>query len=179
MNYFNRKKVVIAIIVILLAMNIATISTIVYFTYKHPKKERVSRFKDWKRGWEELGLTEEQEEKAANEREVYWKSMKEIFLKQHQNRMDMMKVYELNGVDTAQIIKLANERGELEKEIQILTMRYMQRLEKIMSPEQFSKMTSLYKTVFIKNDRFHKNRFNKGGRDRRDCPPDSIKRNKR
>ncbi len=148
MNYFNKRKVVILIISVLLAVNIATISTIVYHTYyrpQHKSKYWKERRESFNKFWQDLQLTEGQEKVYKDSYNLFLEKTREVQNKQYLVRVKMMDEMSKPEVDTIKLESLAEQSGELHKELKMIINRHVLRIKGVSNDKQYKMMEKVFR----------------------------------
>jgi Spy/CpxP family protein refolding chaperone len=155
MNYFNKKKVVIMIIAILLIVNVATISTIIFRTYHHPPGHppiEKTHKKSFKRFWKDLNLNKEQRKTFGEFRKQYWKDAKIIFNELHNNRVQIMDEFSSLETDSIRLYELAKESGDLHEKLKVITLNHLLDMKKVCTPKQFKYLRELFKKAIMEEN---------------------------
>ncbi len=171
MNYFSKKNTVILVIAVLLIINIASISTIVYHSYgnskvEEPKEERTSMrvFK------QELNLNQQQITDFGKWGRIYRDKTREILIEMGEVRIALFNEMSLANPDTAKMFAMADEIGSMHAQIKRLTVDHFLVIKENSSPEQFEKFVKLFQRALMddgysrRSDRQGKNRRSANGR---------------
>lgn len=154
MNYFSRKKIVILVIAVLLVINIASISTIIYHSYenkriqKHLQQERTS-MRNLK---QELNLKPEQLEKMNELGKTFYQNTRAILEKMHGVRIALINEMSSANPDTAKMFAMADDIGLLHAQIKRETVRHFLELKKNCTPEQFEQFLKMFHRLLMDGD---------------------------
>lgn len=171
MNYFSKRNIVILVIAVLLIINIASISTIVYHSYgkrieEEPKTERTSMrvFR------QELNLNPEQIKEFGILGRAYRDDTRAVLNEMHEIRMALFNEMSSANPDTEKMILMADEIGALHAQIKRQTIHHFLEIKEKSSPEQFDKFVKMFQRALIdddfgkRSDRQGKNRRTMNGR---------------
>jgi len=149
MDFLSEKKYMKWIIVILILLNLATISFLWINRLKgpgnreliipdKPPKEKLAEFLT-----AELELTESQATKITSLREDHFKSVDKILQKIHANKKNLMdNLFE--GTETTEMASLLTKKiGELQSELELLTFNHFLEMKQILGPNQKDNLKEL------------------------------------
>lgn len=151
MNYFLKIRFGVWIVIILTAINLATLGTILYKNYKircenRDNHDHLPAIKNNKGSFmqRELSLTPEQEAEFKDMRIAFFSSAKILFDSLEYNRLLLVReLIQFNG-DTTDIYKTTDEMGRIYGLIKHNTAKHILRLRSKCTPEQVIKLDSLY-----------------------------------
>ena len=153
MNYFKKNKILIWIIIILLATNIATITTIIYHSYTDdyntykPEKIRIPDYKLGRFIRDELDLTKEQHEQFRSFRKDFHVEASKIAKQLKTKRSEMLNDLSVENSDTIRLHEIADEIGLLHRELKHLTFEYYLNLKNICNEQQRADLYKVFKTM--------------------------------
>jgi len=153
MNYFKKNKISTWIIIILLATNISTITTVLY--NKNQIKQAIQNseeifvpdnglgrfFRD------ELDLTRDQHEQFRSFRQDYHLNARKIAKQLKEERSEMLKELSEEKSDTNKLHQIADEVGELHRELKHLTFEYYMNLKGICTESQREKLFGIFNAM--------------------------------
>ncbi len=152
MDILTKKRLLIGAIVILLIMNISAISTIAYYKYsakKHieqireKKKRGINPYRGKNYGQrikkyvrKELKLSDEQFKEYSRLKDINMQKSRDLWKQINQKRELTFKEYCKENPDTALLMQLSEDIGNLHKEVHREMIRHFNEVEKILTPEQ-------------------------------------------
>lgn len=152
MNYFTKKNIVVVIISILLIVNIASISTVIYLTYKKQPVKSRSSHESYKRVRNNLRFSSEQRETFEVFYRNYQQKTREIFHQLRQKKIMMMDEFSKPETDSTTLNKLALETGHLHTQLKLLTIDHLLDLKKICTPEQFQFLEGVFRKKIMEDE---------------------------
>ena len=167
MNYFSKKNIVIIIIAVLLAINIASISTILYRSYgdrisRNPQLERKSM-----RGfWNELNLSKQQIDEFGVSRKEFGQNTRVIMEELNNIRISLINEMSSVNPDTMKMYAMADEIGRKHAQIKNMTINHFLELKNNTTPEQFNQFVKLFQRLLMEDD-YRGRSNNRQGRGRR------------
>lgn len=153
MNYFKQNKISTWVIIILLATNVSTIATILYNKSTGKKSVRDSEeifipdrglgrfFRD------ELDLTIDQHRQFRSFRQDYHIKASKITRQLKEKRSEMLNELSAGNSDTNNLLLIADEIGELHKELKHLTFEYYLNLKEICNENQREKLFAIFNSM--------------------------------
>ena len=153
MNYFKQNKISIWIIIVLLATNVSTITTVLYNKNQNKKESQNSVeivvpdnglgrfFRD------ELDLTGDQHQQFRSFRLDYHINARKIAVLLKAERSEMLNELSVENSDTTKLHQIADEIGELHKELKHLTFEYYLNLKNICTSDQREKLFSIFNSM--------------------------------
>lgn len=175
MNYFSKRNIVIVVIAVLLIINIASISTIVYHSYDNKKaEEKVKPERKYSRSFKrDMNFTAEQMKSYAELKAEFRKQTREPLVEMQKVRMDLIKEMSSADPDTAKMFAMADDIGRLHAQIKRSTINHFLSLKNKTTPEQFEKFLRVFQHS-IMDDNFGRwssgqgqSRWSKGKRSER------------
>ena len=148
MNYFNKKNIVILSIAILLIVNIATIGTVIYLTYKRPPITELPppiqkrSLNEAKKG---LDLNQEQKDAFVLSQNSYREKTKEVFTQLHKARVSMMDEFSKPEPDSMVLYDLAKQSGLIHEELKRLTINHLLELKSVCTEDQFKYLERMFR----------------------------------
>lgn len=161
MNYFNKKNLVIISIAVLLIVNVAAISTVLFLTYKKPSAPRTQSRESIRTAQKKLNLSKEQKNAFGVFQKDYQLETKNIFIEMHKKRVLMMDEFQKEKPDSMVLYDLAEKTGELHKELKILTINHLLDLKEICTEEQFKYLEGLFRQKIMEDESGMHNRFDR------------------
>lgn len=173
MNYFNKKNLVIISIAVLLIVNIAAISTVLFLTYKRPSVPRTQVRESIRTAQKKLNLSKEQKNAFGVFQKDYQLETKSIFIEMHKKRVMMMDEFQKENPDSMLLYNLAEKAGELHKELKVLTINHLLDLKGMCNEEQFRYLEGMFRQKIMDDESGMHRPFNKGRkyRNRRNALP--------
>lgn len=176
MNYFSKRNIVILVIAVLLIINIASISTIVYHSYgnrrtKMAEKERTS-MRDFR---QELNLNPQQIDEFGK--------LGKKFMIDTRMRMDEMQkirlalINEMSSAnpDTAKMFAMADEIGKLHAQIKRQTIDHFLIIKNNCTNTQFDKFVTLFQRSLMDDNYSRWSEVQGRGRNTRNGKPQRSK----
>jgi Spy/CpxP family protein refolding chaperone len=154
MNYFSKKNGVIVVIAVLLIINIATISTIVYHSYGNKKvvnksqTERTSS-RDFKR---DLNFSPEQIKVLDELAKEFRESTIEMLMEMQNTRIELFNEISSAHPDTARMFAIADEIGILHAKIKRQTINHFLVIKEKSTPEQFDRFVKIFQRAIMEDD---------------------------
>jgi Spy/CpxP family protein refolding chaperone len=153
MNYFSKRNIVVLIIAVLLTINIASISTIVYHSYDKRKAEEPEVERTSMRVFrQELNLNQKQIEDFGVWGRTYRDDTKEILIEMRKIRISLFNEMSSANPDTAKMFAMADEIGEMHAQIKRLTIDHFLVIKENSTPEQFEKFVKLFQRALMDDD---------------------------
>ncbi len=153
MNYFKKNKISTWIIIILLATNVSTIATILVNKYQNKQASQNSVeivipdnglgrfFRD------ELDLTRDQHQQFRLFRHNYHLNASKIANQLKDERSQMLNELSSENSDTNNLHQIADEVGELHRELKHLTFEYYLNLKNICTENQRMKLFNIFNSM--------------------------------
>ncbi|MCD4736712.1 MAG: periplasmic heavy metal sensor [Bacteroidales bacterium] len=153
MNYFKQNKISTWVIIILLATNISTITTVLYNKNQNKQASQNPEeiiipddglgrfFRD------ELNLTRDQHQQFRSYRQNYHINASKITGQLHEKRSEMLNELSVENSDTKYLHQIAEEIGDLHKELKHLTFEYYLNLKDICTESQRKKLFSIFNSM--------------------------------
>lgn len=166
MNYFSKKNITIIIIAVLLIINIATISTILYHSYGNRLVNRAQPERNTMRAfWNELNLSQRQIDEFGVAKKEFSLKTRKIMDEMSNIRLELINEMSSADPDTAKMFAMADEIGVKHAQIKNLTINHFLELKKNTTPEQFSQFVKLFQRMLMDED--HRGRSNVNNRGKR------------
>lgn len=166
MESTNKKRLLIAAIILLLVINISALATFLFTTNLKQK-----RFEDIRKTREqiefngmhkflkdELKLNEEQFQIFREAGKKYFRQNREIAQKLDDKRLEFINELTSNQPDDIKLDKISREIGELHYELKKNTIDHYFDLKKICNPEQQKTMDKLFMQMIQKEGQRHMDR---------------------
>lgn len=153
MNYFSKRNIVISVIAVLLIINIASISTIIYHTYDQPKVEETKEENSSMRVFrKELNLDQKQIEDFRVLGRAYRDKTKTVLVEMHEVRTALFNEMSSANPDTAKMFAMADEIGVLHAKIKHQTIEHFLEVRGKSTPEQFDRFVKLFQRALMDGD---------------------------
>ena len=148
MNYFNKKRITIWVIVILAVLNIAAISTITYHIVSNKKLVEVvmdlpRRNMNFLVG-KELNLNDEQQVQFVQFKHEYAQASKAILERLRERRIEMLEELSKDESDVERLDEIAEEIGNLHAELKRKTIIHFLDMKKVCNPDQMKQLNVLF-----------------------------------
>ena len=153
MDYFKKNKILIWVIIILLATNIATIATVIYHVYiienniRKPERIVIPDYGLGRFFREELNLTREQQQQFRSFRQNYRLQASKIIKQMQEKRLEMLDELSVENSDTVRLHQIADEIGAFHRELKHLTFEYYLNLKDICNDQQRDKLFRMFKAM--------------------------------
>ncbi len=163
MNYFEKNRIYIFIIIILLIFNISAITAIIFHirAERHPAMER--RTEEGRRGFhltDSLGFNQEQKVAFDTLRAQFGRNTRTIMKKIEEQKHEMMFELTSDHPDTARLASIAREMGTLHVQQKLLTIDHFTRIRQLCTPDQLLKFNALFRKILL----FEQNGQPRGGK---------------
>lgn len=179
MNYFNKQRLLIWALIILVVINVTAIGTIIYQNYRFrqhtfpPKfdlekfdqnvKDRFDEHEFFLR--KELDLNKDQMTKFREYRRAYFQETRLLMDSLRTKRKQLMKELSNDEPDKAQLMRLSDEIGALHAELKVATVKHFLQMKKTIGPQQQHKLNRMFMDM-MNNDRMHRGKSPAHGRHR-------------
>jgi len=151
MDYFSKNKISLWIIVILVLLNLFTLSTIWYNQFhnpvRHPREDVRNRRHGAKVLEQNLNLTAEQSKIFEDIRQRHFARMKPLHREIFSIRQELMDEVSKTEPDTARIRELTRLIGEKETERERSIIQHFRELRSVCTPEQREKFEILLRKL--------------------------------
>lgn len=161
MNYFNKKNLVIISIAVLLIVNIAAISTVLYLTYKRPPMPERSSRESMRTVQDNLKLSKDQKIAFKTYQNDYQEETKDVFIEMHKKRVMMMDEFSKEIPDSMLLYDLAKQTGNLHHELKRLTINHLLDLKSICNKEQFRYLEGMFRKKIMDDESGMHKRFDR------------------
>lgn len=156
MDYFSKKRFSLGLVLILLIVNIAAISTMLY----HILSERSSAGQKTEIPSasqvliSELKLSDEQRERFQIINQFYNQQSCDIASKLTEKRSEMLTQLGEEAVDTLVLNTIAEDIGKLHTELKLLTIQNFLELKKICTPDQQPLLSKIFEDMLESEGHF-------------------------
>jgi|WetSurMetagenome_2_1015567.scaffolds.fasta_scaffold433189_2 uncharacterized membrane protein len=149
MDYFNKKRFSGWLVIGLLIINLAAISTILFhiISEKRTSVETSAQDKTETLFANELGLSKEQNEGFISAMQKYHQHSREILDEMTARRSEMLEELAKQNPDTLVLHTIAGDIGNLHSTLKLLTIDNFLELKKICTPEQEIKLSGMFKEM--------------------------------
>ena len=155
MDYFNKNKILIWIIIILLAINVSTVATIAYHFYTHGRVERINKRKHVRIPnkrfghfmFRELNLTKPQRKQFQKFRHNYQHNAKILTKEMKEKRNEIFEELSKENPDTIRLYEMAEDIGIFHKNLKKQTIRHYLKMKKICNKQQQKKLLKIYNAM--------------------------------
>ena len=176
MNYFTKKRLVVLLIVFLLIINVAAISTIVFHRYFISDRvfgeKKIENPVGFMR--KALSLDSKQEKIFKSLNSDYQKKSAKTLKSLKMKRVEMLEEISLPDPNIEQLDKIADEIGVLHADLKKQTIKNFLDMKENCTPEQQQKFKQMYRRILMGKghemelkDRKFKNRQGEGKEDRK------------
>lgn len=155
MNYFGRRNVVITIIAVLLIINIATISTIVYHSYASRifKDKKVSERTSFRVMRNELKLNPSQQKDFRRYGAKFRLDTKGLLDTMRILRSELIVEMSLENPDTIRMFEISDQIGLTHAALKKKTVKHFLTLKENCTPEQFKTLGSLFNHIVMEGEK--------------------------
>ena len=165
MNFFQKKRLIFWVMIILVVINVAALSS--FFLFKKtpvpadcctPEKQQCAAFRD------ELKLSDEQTLKVATINQSYKESAGPISTSIKETRTTILAELDKEQPDTNRLNVFASELALLQLKIQKENIKQYLALKRVCTPEQAQRLSALYRDLYgcpMQNGQM-KHRYRKG-----------------
>jgi len=132
------KKTLSWLLIFSIIINISTIATFSYYRWFKSTKQIYAKQRSSHRESlsKKLGLTEEQSKKIKDLRSDLWKEIKSLRTQLNDERQQFVKILKQDIVDTNTIYEKIDKISEIQKKMQLATVKNMLEHQSILTPEQ-------------------------------------------
>jgi len=145
MNYFSKRSIVILVIAVLLIINIASISTIVYHSYGNRKTNMAeaeqTSMKDFR---QELNLNPKQIDEFGKLGKKFRLDTRMKMDEMHKIRLALINEMSSANPDTAKMFAMADDIGKLHAQIKRQTIYHFLIIKNNCTSTQFDKFVTLF-----------------------------------
>lgn len=157
MNIFTKNRLLVGAVILLAALNLATLSTLGFLRVK-PKLNPESsdtrpRFNHGKMIASELNLSPEQEAKFETLRKDYAEQTRTNRMSLQENYRIIMKELSTPSPNRQYLDSIAQEIGRLHVEQQESTIDHFLTLRQVCTPEQYEKLQQIFKRNMFRDSR--------------------------
>lgn len=152
MNYFNKKNLIIIAIAVLLIINVAAISTVLFLTYKKPTLPQKQSIESIRGARKNLKLSADQKDAFEILQKDYQEKTKDVFVEMHQKRVMMMDEFSKEDPDSMLLYELAKQAGLLHQELKMLTINHLLDLKGICTKEQFKYLEGMFRQKLMNDE---------------------------
>ncbi len=151
MDYFKKKNILIRILIILLVINIAAITTIIFGTFRSEWPDRrgipgegPKRFMQ-----DRLNLTEEQKDLFDTYHVEFRKQMKNHLNKMHYQRTEILEELSKDEPDTAILFQMSDEYGDIHRTLKRNTIMHFIKMKELCNPDQKRELNKILKCIML------------------------------
>jgi periplasmic protein CpxP/Spy len=150
MDYFSKNKILISSIVVLAALNIATLATLWWFAGRQNDLPQIAG-RSGLRAHEflvrELRLTDEQQLRYKQMREEHAATTRQLLEQLRNQKKDFFELVRNNNLDEAEIVRKSNAIAQLQSEIDRATLHHFQQIRMMCTEHQRLKFDSVMNEV--------------------------------
>ena len=150
MNYFEKNRLYLFIIIILVIFNISAIAAIIYH-FRSERHPRGMHEGEYKRGFhlaDSIGFSKAQAVQFDSMRAQFGRNNREIMGNIESLKHDMMAEISSDNPDTAKLRHIAIEIGTLHTQQKLITIDHFAQLKKLCTPEQAQKLNAIFHKMF-------------------------------
>jgi hypothetical protein len=150
MNYFERTRLYLFIIIILVIFNISAIVAIIYHLRSDHHQMRPERGESVDRGRhlaDKIGFDKAQAVQFDTLRADFGRKAKTIMTSIGEKKLEMLNEFTSENPDTTRLYKLTRDIGNLHAEMRRLSIDHFMNVKKICSPEQKVKLLDLFRNM--------------------------------
>ncbi|MBE9469583.1 MAG: periplasmic heavy metal sensor [Bacteroidetes bacterium] len=155
MDYFNKNKILIWLIIILLAINVSTVATIGYHFYTRGRVERINnrrhvRIPNKRFGrfmFKELDLNRSQRGKFQEFQDEYHHNAMNITKEMMEKRNEIFEELSKENPDTLKLYEMAGDIGIYHKNLKKQTIRHYVKMKKNCDKQQQKKLLKIYSAM--------------------------------
>ncbi|UCH14642.1 MAG: periplasmic heavy metal sensor [Bacteroidales bacterium] len=174
-TYFNKYRILIWLIIILLVINISAITTIFLGVSLKDKKDirplppktEHRRHHEGEFFYRSLNLSEEQHQQFKKAKHKFYSGAKNIAGQMHRKRIEFINELASEEPDTIKLQEIANEIGALHSKLKFQTYRHYLDMKRICTEEQEEELMKIFKSMLYKEDSFMSPRGRHGGKGKR------------
>ncbi|MCF8303492.1 MAG: periplasmic heavy metal sensor [Bacteroidales bacterium] len=188
MNFFNKQRLLIWALIILVVINIGAIGTIIYQNYRFnqqfapPPMDREKFDRDDEHDFffkRELDLDKEQLQQFREHKKEFFDKVNELRSDIYAQRQEMIRELSKDEPNKERLSELTEEIGRLHSQKKKITINHFMELKELVNPEQRRRLNRMIKEM-IRNDGPHyEDKHHKGKRYRRRHNDDCSKNGKR
>jgi Spy/CpxP family protein refolding chaperone len=150
MNYFEKTKLYLFLIIILVILNISTIVAIVYHLRGEHHQMRPDREDNRDRGRhlaDKIGFDKAQTVQFDTLRADFGRKAKAIMSAIQEKKLEMLNEFTSENPDTTKLYKITREIGNLHAEMRHLSIDHFMSIKKICTPDQKAKLLDLFRNM--------------------------------
>ena len=155
MDYFNKNKILIWIIIILLAVNVSTVATIAYHFYNHNKTERINRKRQIRIPnkrfgrfmYQELNLTRPQRKQFQEFRHNYQHNAMMLTTEMREKRNEIFEELSKEDPDTIKLYQMSEDIGDFHKTLKYQTIKHYLNMKCVCNKQQQKKLLKIFKAM--------------------------------
>lgn len=150
MNYFERTRVYLFIIIILVIFNISAIVAIIYHIRSEHREMRPGREEGHDRGRhlaEKIGFDKAQAVQFDTLRADFGRKAKAILGTIQEKKLEIINEFTSENPDTAKLYKITHEIGNLHTNMRRLSIDHFMNVKKMCTPEQKTKLLELFRNM--------------------------------
>ncbi|NOZ62399.1 MAG: Spy/CpxP family protein refolding chaperone [Calditrichaeota bacterium] len=171
------KKTISWLLLISLIINFSVLATFSYYRWLHNSKNTArSHRSDFRsRMKKRLNLTDDQEKQINDLRAQFFERIRPLRNKIHAQRRDMMQLISQDSVDTNLVMQKLDSLKELEKQIDVESVKNLLRYREALSAEQQKRFMKMITGRMHRDSR--RGKPGADGKNSANCPADSIDKN--
>lgn len=150
MNYFERTRLYLFVIIILVIFNIATIVAIIYHLRAEHRGMRPDREESRDRGKhlaDKIGFDKIQAVQFDTLRAEFGRKAKAIMGNIQEKKLEILSEFTSENPDTTKLYQITREIGNLHGEMRRLSIDHFMSVKKICNPEQKTKLLDLFRDM--------------------------------
>jgi len=153
MNYFTKKRLAIITIIVLLIVNISTISTVLYHTHIKPKRGSFNKERTYRKTRKHMRLTREQRDLFRSKVVDYRERTEPIHHEINEIRNQILDELAKNDPDTNVIFKLNDKAAQLHLKLKRQTILNLIDLKQSWDPEQYDVLDKMFRQTLLNDHR--------------------------
>jgi len=175
MNYFEKTRLYLFIIVVLAIFNISAIVAIIYHLRTEHRFNRTENREDrGKHLSDKIGFDKAQAVEFDTLRADFGRKTKAIMTSITDKKMEMMNEFTSETPDTSKLYKLTNEIGNLHAQMRRLSIDHFMSVKKICNPEQKTKLLDMFRNMMKMEEGPGFNRRHGGSMDQKPFVPEGM-----
>jgi Spy/CpxP family protein refolding chaperone len=150
MNYFEKTRIYIFIIIILVIFNISAITAIIYHFRSEHRKMRPDKEEAHDRGRhlaDKIGFDKAQAVQFDSLRADFGRKAKTIMNTIQEKKLEIMNEFTSENPDTAKLYQITKEIGNLHTDMRRLSISHFMNVKKLCTPEQKVKLLDLFRNM--------------------------------
>jgi Spy/CpxP family protein refolding chaperone len=150
MNYFERTRIYLFIIIILVIFNISAIVAIIYHLRSEHRQMRPDREEGHDRGRhlaDKIGFDKAQAVQFDTLRADFGRKAKAIMNTIQEKKLEIINEFTSESPDTAKLYQLTRDIGNLHTDMRRLSIDHFMNVKKLCTPGQKTKLLDLFKNM--------------------------------